>query len=206
MALHCPATLFVARHGDATYAHSHVMSDDGGWLSELGRRQVVSCAEGLRSERVAAVYGSPLERAAESAGRAAEVLDVGHQVLPGLEEIRVGERAGQPWTDPLMQSVYAAWFAGELDVRVPGAESGREVLARVTEALQLIADQHRGEQVLVFTHGGVMSFVLPRIARNVRDDLAYRKFLPNAVPARVEGGDDGWAVLTWPGSPDNAVV
>ena len=73
-------------------------------------------------------------------------------------------------------------------------------------ALQSIADQHRGEQVLVFTHGGVMSLVLPRVSVNVRNDLAHQRFLPNAVPARVEAGDDGWRVITWPGQVDASAV
>ena len=75
----------------------------------------------------------------------------------------------------------------------PGAESGREVIDRFRDALETIADQHRGEQVLVFTHGAIMSLVVPHLSYNVRDDLAYLQFIPNAVPARVEGGDEGWA-------------
>jgi len=38
--LHCPATLLVARHGDAEYGHPSVLSDEGGWLSERGRRKI----------------------------------------------------------------------------------------------------------------------------------------------------------------------
>ena len=186
MTLHCPATLFVARHGDAAYHHAHVMSDDGGWLSETGQGQVRQCAEDLRSQRIAAVYSSPMERAVQSGRLAGDLLGVRHTVVDGLQELGVGTRAGQPWSDPVMQETYAAWIAGDLTARVPGAESGAEIVERMVGALQSIADQHRGEQVLVFTHGGVMSLVLPRVSVNVRNDLAHQRFLPNAVPARVE--------------------
>jgi probable phosphoglycerate mutase len=204
--LHCPATLYIARHGDAEYPHAHVMSDDGGFLTDKGREQVTACARELIPARVARVYTSPLERARQSAHVAAPVLDIHTVVLDGLAEISVGDCAGKPWGDPSYQDVLARWVAGDLDARIPGAESGREVLERFRGALQEIADQHRGEQVLVFSHGGVMSFAIPRLAGNVRDDLAREGYLPNAVPARVEVGDDGWRVVTWPGSEDKAVV
>jgi probable phosphoglycerate mutase len=206
MTLHCPATLFVARHGDAAYHHAHVMSDGGGWLSETGQGQVRQCAEDLRSQRIAAVYSSPMERAVQSGRLAGDLLGVRHTVVDGLQELGVGTRAGQPWSDPVMQETYAAWIAGDLTARVPGAESGAEIVERMVGALQSIADQHRGEQVLVFTHGGVMSLVLPRVSVNVRNDLAHQRFLPNAVPARVEAGDDGWRVITWPGQVDASAV
>ncbi len=206
MTLHCPATLFVARHGDAAYHHAHVMSDDGGWLSQVGQQQVQDCAQDLLGERIAAVYSSPMERAVESGRLAGDLLGVRHTVVDGLQELGVGTRAGQPWSDPVMQETYAAWIAGDLAARVPGAESGAEIVERMVGALQSIADQHRGEQVLVFTHGGVMSLVLPRVSVNVRNDLAHQRFLPNAVPARVEAGDDGWRVITWPGQVDASAV
>lgn len=176
------------------------MSDDGGWLTETGQVQVTECAHDLLDRRIAAVYSSPLQRAAESGALAGQELGVRHRVIEGLEEIRVGERAGQPWSDPVTRAVYDAWFRGDLAARIPGAESGEEVLARFREALQGIADEHRGEQVLVFTHGGIMSLAVPRLSDNVRDDLAYLQFLPNAAPARLEIGDDGWRVVSWPGA------
>jgi 2,3-bisphosphoglycerate-dependent phosphoglycerate mutase len=60
--------------------------------------------------------------------------------------------------------------------------------------------------VLVFSHGGVMSFVLPRIATPVRNDLVSREFLSNRDPAELEVDADGVRVLSWPGTSDRAVV
>ena len=204
--LHCPATLFVARHGDAAYAGAAVVSDAGGWLTDKGRAQVARCADDLASERIAAVFGSPMARAAESADLAAERLDVRAEILEGLHEIRAGAFAGRPWTDPELHALHDRWGAGELDVRMEGGETGAEVIQRFRDALETIADQFRGEQVLVFTHGAIMSLALPRLAPNVRDDLAHRQFIPNAVPARVEIGDDGWRLLSWPGVADIEAV
>lgn len=207
MGLHCAATLLIARHGDAAYGHADpVMSDDGGWLTELGRRQVVDLAASLRAERVSRAYGSPLTRASESAAIAGATLGVDDRVLPGLEEVRVGNCAGRPHGDPSFQGIYESWVAGELEARIPGGESGQEVLTRFRAALQEIADLHRGEQVLVFSHGGIMAFALPQLCDNLMSDHALGRYLPNAVPARIEVGDDGWYAASWPGSPDRSVV
>lgn len=204
--LHCPATLLVARHGDAEYGHPSVLSDEGGWLSEKGRVQVGELAASLRERRVARVFTSTLERAQESGRLAAEVLGVDAVTVEGLEEFSVGALAGRPHDDPELASVFKAWMHGDPGRFIPGGESGAEVVGRYREALQSIADQHRGETVLVFSHGGVMSFVLPRLEAAVREDLVARAFLPNCGVAEVEVDGDGARVITWPGSLDRAIV
>ena len=204
--LQCPATILVARHGDADYPHPRVLSDDGGWLTDTGRAQVRDLAQSLAGRKVAAVYASHLRRASESAAAAAEALGVGWRVVDGLEELSVGLLAGREHDDPELLGVYEAWRAGHLGTIVPGGESGEELLRRYRGALEEIADLHRGETVLVFSHGAVMSFCLPRMGRNVRDDLAAQMFLPNCAVAEVSVDADDVAILSWPGSADRSVV
>lgn len=206
MALQCAATLLVARHGDADYDHPHVLSDDGGWLTETGREQSKELAAALTGRRIASIYSSTLSRAVESAEAAADVLGIRAKAIDGLEEFSAGTLSGRPHDDPELRAVFDEWIAGNLEARIPGAESGEEVLARFRSALESIADLHRGETVLVFSHGGVMSFVLPRLSGNVRNDLATRMFLPNCALAEIEVGDDGYQVLSWPGTADQSVV
>ncbi|MFW5472108.1 histidine phosphatase family protein [Knoellia sp. CPCC 206450] len=204
--LHCPATLLVARHGDAGYPHPAVLSDDGGWLTDSGRAQVLELAGSLRSRNVAAVYTSRLQRAVESGVVAAEALGVASRVVDGLEELSVGALAGREHDDPELLGVFEAWRAGHLGTVVPGGESGRAVLDRYRAAVEEIADLHRGETVLVFTHGGVMSFAVPRMGRNVRSDLAEQLYLPNCAVAEVLVDADDVTVVSWPGSTDRSVV
>jgi probable phosphoglycerate mutase len=204
--LHCAATLLVTRHGDATYGHPAMLSDEGGWLTEQGRSQVAELAGALRPRRVARIYSSTMRRAVESGAAAAAVLGTDVVELPGLEEYAVGALAGRPPGDDELQSVFRAWIHGDLGRRVPGGESGAQVLERFRDALQHVADQHRGETVLVFSHGGVMSFALPRLSATTRDDLADRVYLPNCAPVEVEVDGDGFRVVSWPGSADRAVI
>lgn len=204
--LQCPATLLVARHGDARYPVRGVLTDDGGALTELGCSQAVALAESVRSRRVAAVYSSEMSRAVRTGQLAAEVLGVRAHAVPGLQEFSVGDLAGLPYTDPRPQRVFDAWVDGDLDAAIPGGESGLQLVDRYEEALATIADLHRGETVVVISHGGVMSLVLPRLADNAPNDLARNRFLPNCAPAELTVDGDGWALLHWPGSSDRSVV
>jgi len=205
-ALQCPATLLVARHGDADYPHAHVLSDDGGWLTDTGREQVRAMARALAPRNVARVYTSTMRRAVESGELAAAELGTDTVAVDGLQEMAVGALAGRPHDDPELAGVFAAWERGDLGRFIPGGETGQEVIERVREALQGIADLHRGETVLVLTHGGVMWFAVPRLPVRQRRDLLGKVFVPNAVPAEVSVDGDGFEVLSWPGSADRSVV
>lgn len=204
--LHCPATLLVARHGDADYPHAKVLSDDGGWLTEKGKEQVRALAESLRSRNISSVWTSRLQRAVESGVIAADLLGVESRAIDGLEEFSVGALEGRDHDDPELAGVFEAWKAGHLGTFIPGGESGEQVLKRYRAALEQISDQHRGETVLVFTHGGVMSFCLPRMGRNVRNDLAAQQFLPNCAVAEISIDADDVTVHSWPGSADRSVI
>ncbi|MBK6887780.1 MAG: histidine phosphatase family protein [Tetrasphaera sp.] len=199
MSLHCPARLFVARPGEATdAAGASRRGDAGGTLSDVGREQAAALARRLEPQRVAAAYSSALGRAIETAEVVGTRLGVPTRALAGLDDIRVGDCAGPPAGDRVCQDVLDAWAAGDLAVRMPGAESGAEVVARVRAALEEIADLHRGEQVVVVTHGAVMSLVLPRLAGTVPADLAVGRPVPHAHAVELTIGDDGWALTGWP--------
>jgi probable phosphoglycerate mutase len=174
--LQCPATLLIASHGDTEQAVGSFRSDDGGALTDNGREQVRRLVEQVRPRRIAGVYSSTMDLAVDSAELAASALGVSTKVADGLEEL------------------------------CPGGEDDRAVVKRFTEALDQIADTHRGETVLVFTHVGVMSMVIPRVAVNVRNDLAAQQFLPNCVPAEVDIDADGWRIVSWPVSTDQAIL
>lgn len=89
--LFCPATLIVASHAEATYDVLDVASDDGGWLTDLGRKQAAALAASLRDRRVAAIWCSDMARAVQTAEIVAAVLGVSVRVRAGLRETSAGE-------------------------------------------------------------------------------------------------------------------
>ncbi|MGZ4500738.1 MAG: histidine phosphatase family protein [Nocardioidaceae bacterium] len=195
--LHCAATLLLARHGEAEY-ESALLSDAGGSLTLRGRDQSAALAEQLRDARVAAVYCSDLARAVQTAEIVAARLGVGVRVRAGLREWSVGAFAGREPAPGLFDPTLDAWAAGDLEARLPGAESGDEILDRVRGALEAIVDEHRGETVLVVGHGGVLPFVVPHLAG--RPPGPGGRSFPHCGVAEVTADADGWLLKRWPAS------
>ena len=100
---------------------------------------------------------------------------------------------------PRAQKVLDGGVQGDLDAAYLGGEDGHAVLKRFAGAVEEIADVHRGETVLVFTHSSVMSLVIPRVCVNVPNGLAAQYIPPRCAPAEVAVDADGWRLVSWPG-------
>lgn len=198
--LQCPARVLVARHGEAGYADPTVLSDEGGWLTDLGKKQAGDLSERLREERVAAVYTSRLSRAQETGAIVGDRLGLTPATVDGVQEFAVGSLAGKPAAVPESRETFLAWIQGDLDRRWPGAETGTEIVARFVEAVDALADRHRGETVVLVSHGGVMTLAIPKTATNTSQELARRADIPNCAVAELEVDADGWRLVgDWPG-------
>src|SRR6478609_1665139 len=197
--LQCAARIFVVRHGAADY-ESELLSDAGGWLSPLGRQQSRELAGQVEGERISRVWTSDLSRAVQTGEIVAARTGVDVTVRTGLREFGVGDAGTTGDPDPFA-ATFAAWLGGDLSARIPGGESGLEVVARYEAVLEEVADAHRGESVLVVSHGGVMSMVLPLLADNLAPDHTRDIPLPNCGVVALEADADGWVARSWAGRP-----
>jgi len=197
--LHCPATFVVVRHAEAAYEHD-VLTRDGGWLTAPGRAQAAHLADQLAGRRVAAVVTSDLARAVQTAEVVAGRLGVGPTVetRSGLREFDIGDWVGKPRTFSLA-SVINAWAAGDLSVGCEGAETGADIVARFVAVLQDLADQYRGETVLVVSHGTAMQLALGAAATNATTRFTFGRSVPNCGVAEVEYDENGLRLLTFIG-------
>ena len=198
--LQCAARIFVARHGEAAY-ESPLLSDAGGWLTPLGRQQSLGLAETLAAERVARVWTSDMSRAVQTGEIVAARLGVDVVVREGLREFGVGDHAGTLGDPDPFAETFARWASGDLTTRIAGGESGAEVVARFDAVLSEIADAHRGESVLVVSHGGVICMTLPILASNLAPAHAHELPLPNCAIVGMEADTDGWLARSWNGEP-----
>lgn len=198
--LQCAARLFVARHGEAEY-ESPLLGDFGGSLTAAGRRQARELAESLAGERIARIWTSPMARAVQTAEIVAARLGVDVVVREGLREFGVGDHAGATGDPDPFADTFAAWVGGDLDARVAGAESAREVVDRVRAVLEEAADAHRGESVLVVSHGGAICCAVPHLAINLRSHHALEAPLLNCGLVELDGDADGWVARSWAGEP-----
>lgn len=194
--LQCPTRVFVARHGEADY-ETDLVSNDGGSLSMLGRSQARSLGESLRGERIARVWCSSLARAVQTAEIAAGVLGADVMVREGLREYAVGDLAGSHASGAAyFEQIFRQWASGDDSAQISGAELVADTVARVQATLRAIADEHRGESVLVVSHGGAILASLPPLVGLART-YGLGVALANCGVVELEVDDDGWRLVRW---------
>ncbi|KRF17903.1 hypothetical protein ASG90_06130 [Nocardioides sp. Soil797] len=191
--LQCASRIILARHGETEY-ESDLLADEGGSLTGLGRKQASELAEKLRERKIAHVHTSTLARAVQTGEIAAARLGVAVSTHSALAEFSCGEYAGLPRADDPFAEVYLRWLDGELDARTPGAETGSEGIDRLRSGLSDIADQHRGEAVLVISHGGLMRLGVPALARMSGVEPTQ---LANCDAIEIDIDGDDWVCRSW---------
>lgn len=131
-------------------------------LSELGQEQAERVCARLAGESVDAIYVSTMRRTAATAAPLAKALGLNPVVEPDIREVHLGMWEGGAFRKHVTEGHPIALRMAEeqrYDV-IPGAEPSEEFSGRVQAAVGRIAAEHRGQRVVVFTHGGVIGEVL----------------------------------------------
>jgi broad specificity phosphatase PhoE len=159
-------------------------------LTAAGREQ----ARAVRLAGITHAYASATVRARQTA----ELLGAPVTELAGLGEMGVGSREGEVDAELRRETaeVLRAWVVdGDLSRRVGDGESGHEVLTRMTDALDLVAD--RGGRPVVVGHVGTLT-----VAASVLCGLGGSVWgapLPPAVPFVLRRDRTRWHCPRWPG-------
>jgi broad specificity phosphatase PhoE len=152
-----PTRLYLMRHGKT------VESGDGRCigrtdrpLSAAGRESAERLAPMFAGLGLAAVYSSPLGRAAATARPVAAAAGLEPICLESLAEIDFGAFDGLTFTEIAASDLdlYERWMASPTTVRFPGGESYADLKARALTAARDIVGRHRGGSALAVTHGG----------------------------------------------------
>src|SRR5439155_24010685 len=122
--------------------------------------------ERLSAVPIAALYSSPLERCAETAGVIGEGRGLTVQLLPQLEEVAYGRWTGRPLAQLTRTSLWTKIQQSPSSVRFPEGETLGEVQRRAVEALDGAAARHRRGVLAAVSH--------PDVSRRVRAHYAAR--------------------------------
>lgn len=193
--------LILVRHGQTQSNVDHIIDTGmpGPGLTELGQREAAALPDFLRADRVDAIFASPLLRAQQTAAPLAETRGLAVAVRDGIREIEAGDFEGTSDKASVHDFVSTefAWVRGELDRRMPGAENGRETLARFDEVVAEAYDAGHASVVFV-SHGSIIRTWSGARADNIEAGFVRRNPLNNTGVVVLEGSpDDGWTVLTW---------
>jgi broad specificity phosphatase PhoE len=193
--------LLLVRHGQTESNVYHVLDSlpPGPPLTELGRRQTVELAERLAGEPVTAVYSSVAVRARQTAAPIAARHGLDVRVVDGLHEVFCGnlEGSGRPADVEAFIDVYRAWHAGDLDLPVPGGESGRQVLDRFVPVVSRLRAEHPDGVVVLVSHSAALRLVGRTLASNVSAPFADSHAVRNCHWITLEADGDGWRCLDW---------
>jgi broad specificity phosphatase PhoE len=158
--------LLLARHGESVWnAQKRFQGHTDIELSERGRAQAEALGRALRGYKVAAAYVSPFTRARETAELALRAWGPGDRlaaprIVEELRELSLGDWEGCTVDEVRAREgdPYRAWLRAPHDCPPPGGEPLPVVSARVRAAIERIAAAHpSGEDVLIVSHGGVIS-------------------------------------------------
>jgi alpha-ribazole phosphatase len=117
-------------------------------------------------------------------------------VEPGLIEQSLGEWQGLPHADlpaKLALPAHAFWPLGGHE-KPPGGESMVEVIARVGAAMERLAIEHSGQDVVIVSHGGAIRAAVAH-ALDIGPNNALHMAIQNLSLTRLEHNPDGWRVL-----------
>lgn len=201
--------LFLIRHGQTP---SNVIGAldtlvPGPGLTELGREQAAAVGTMLAHEPITALYASSQQRAQQTAQPLAERRGLALEVRHGLREVAAGKLEMR--TDHASVQEYIrtcmAWSSGDLELRMPGGESGHEVFGRFNAVIDdLLAAGH--EAAAAVSHGAVLRAWCGYAVRNLGADFVAKNPLSNTgvvVLNRVAGE---WEAESWLGAAVTAVA
>jgi probable phosphoglycerate mutase len=115
------------------------------------------------------------------------------EIQAGAYEMATGD-AWKPYLDVLRR-----WADGAPDARVPGGESGTEVMARFDA---VVAEAARHESAAIISHGAMIRAWTGARAVNLDRAFVADTRLHNTAVIVLEGDpESGWRVNTWANEP-----
>jgi probable phosphoglycerate mutase len=195
-----PSTrICLVRHGETTWnAEGRVQGQTDIPLSAVGHAQARAAAAILARHDFSAIYSSDLLRVRQTAEPAAQRLALPVVLDPQLRERHYGIFECLLYTEVRSRfpEHYARFRDKDPEFDFDTGESLRAFFDRALGALRRIASTHPAEQVLVFTHGGVLDMVYRHI--HVLGLSAPREFgVPNAGLNWVECIGECWNMHSW---------
>ncbi len=153
-------------------------------LSDEGRLQANSVAKRIATAfDVSTIYTSPVERARETAAPIAQALGLKPVVAKGIIELDNGDWTGLELTKLAKLPEWKWVQSNPGSFRFPNGESFLEMQARVNDAINSIADNHRGETVVAVSHADPIKMAVVTALRAPLTSLQHVEIATCSVTA-----------------------
>jgi probable phosphoglycerate mutase len=205
--------LFLVRHAEAlANTEMRYLGSRDDPLTVRGREQAAQLAEALAGLPFGAVYSSPRERAAATAGPIAATLGLAVRTEPRLREADFGAWEGATRAEVLARGdadrERLERWERDADAAPPGGEALRDVERRMLELLGELGTRHPGQWLVVVSHVSPIKAALAA-ALDAPLESARRLFLDPATISVVDWGEPplvrlfnhhghlGWRAARW---------
>jgi probable phosphoglycerate mutase len=143
-------------------------------------------------------------RAAETAAVIGEVWGIAPRAVEGIHEVQVGDLEMRNDDDAVtaFNSVYERWHLGELDVAMPGGETGTQALDRYLPVLTDMRMRHLDDDrwsgdIVVVSHGAAIRLAAATLA-GVDGSFVVEHHIANAESVVLAPITDGrWSCVHW---------
>jgi broad specificity phosphatase PhoE len=197
--------LVLVRHGQ-THGNVERRLDTrppGAELTDLGREQARVFARDL-PHRPAMIVHSVALRAAQTAVEISSEVGIDTHEFEGIHEVQAGDLEDHNDDAAIaeFEMVYQQWHEGDLDVPMPGGETGNEVLDRYVPVLtrlrmRYLDDDSWHGDIIVVSHGAAIRLVSAVLA-GVDGSFALDHHLANTESVVLAPITDGrWSCLQW---------
>ncbi len=174
----------------------------GAELTPLGRDQARAFARG--SGRPAMLAHSVATRASQTAAVIGSQLEMRPIEVAGVHEAQVGRLENRNDDDAVAEfnAIYERWHHGELDVALPGGETGNDVLDRYVPVLthlrmRYLDDHDFHGDIVVVSHGAAIRLAAAVLA-GVEAGFALDHHLDNTESVALTPITDGrWSCVRW---------
>lgn len=191
--------LCIVRHGETAWNAEHrVQGQLDVPLNAIGQAQALAVSRVLSQEKFDAVYSSDLSRARQTAQPTANFLCKEIFLEKDLRERHYGifERLTYAEVKVRYPEDYARFEAREPEYAFRTGESLRDFSARSIAAVAKIVNENQDQDILVFTHGGVLD-KLYRFITGLPISAPREFGIPNAGLNRIEVTLAGWQIRAW---------
>lgn len=200
--------LILIRHGQTPNNVRSLLDTaiPGPGLTLTGLEQAAAVPATLAGQAIDALYISTLTRTALTAAPLAADRALEPILRDGLKEISAGSLEMKGDRDSIAAYLFAvkSWIGGDLSVRMPGAETGYEVLERFDA---VIAEASTADNVAMVSHGAMIRFWAAYRGSNIDWSDARYHDLSNTGIVTLTGepagntAPGGWHIESWQGAP-----
>jgi probable phosphoglycerate mutase len=191
--------LIAIRHGETAWnVDTRIQGQRDIGLNERGQWQARQAARALAEEPIAAIYSSDLSRAFDTARAIGAAVGLDPTPFIGLRERAFGIFEGRTWAEieTHWPEDTRRWREREPGWAPAQGETLEQVRDRVAAATEELAQRHRGDQIVLVAHGGVMD-ALYRLATQQAVQAPRTWHLGNAAINRLLWSPQGLSLVGW---------